>query len=249
MRVRHIYKDDEVIALPGADLSRTYAFLAITMATLFIMNRGDLEQIRGYQKTSVSFVLISLVVGIASAHFSYIYLNLPLNEIRNPNKILTPKFLLTFSISIFFLNIGMWIVVLGGIWSSPYAALLSVSPVLYGLQMLYVEAGHKRACIQFIETYDMEMGVDHKSSFMKSYERHKYFSYLPLLIISISLIVGYQRIDLFRDFEGGLTAVLNTDWYQITYALIYYLSVVLAIGGTMPATKTKKVTKKFFFTG
>ncbi|MEJ7623809.1 MAG: hypothetical protein WKF34_07430 [Pyrinomonadaceae bacterium] len=249
MRVSDIYKNDEVIALPGADLSRTLGFLIIAILIGLIVNTGDLVQIRSYQRTSMFMLLISWGLAVGSAYHSYRYLNLQLDEIKNPAMILIPKFLLTVSISIFFLTIGIWIVILGGIWSSPYAALLSVSPILYGVQMLYAESAQREACLRFIDSYEQEQGDSHEDSFMTWYRRNNIFSYLPLLVVALLLVVGYRRIDLFEDFEGGLIAVLDTNWYYFTYAVIYYSSVVLAIGATLPVTTTKRITKWLFFTG
>lgn len=238
-------------SLPGADISKTSLFAIITVVTLLLtadtaIFAESIEEMATYHKWSVILLGLSLVCSAFSANFAHNLQQKNIQDINNFKSALRPKVLINVSITIYFVVVTMWIVALGGIKNSPFASMLAVSPILYVFNLILPSKSQRNAYEIFLKAYFEANSNVSSHSFerkcLKYFDSVERLNLAPVIVFCIALLLGIPVIDL---HDGNLDTVLSSTWYNNTYLLIYFLSVLVSAFGAIPRGVTKSITDKF----
>ena len=174
-------------------------------------------------------------------------------EVRRYVSLFYGKMLIGVSVLLFYVVVCWWILLLGGITLSPFAALLSMSPILLLVQAF---RDRNRFYDSFYETIKDEWCSYHQGQPIRGHQGIKWtlivLNFCPLSLVLLTLFAGQWAVCRFSVHEtmlgGSVTLVTGSGWYVNVYHVIYYLSVLIAVFGVMPQGVLQKISRTFFST-
>jgi len=242
---------DHNIELPGSDMTKTTLFMIFPLILMLLITNNpifdcELTDLEIYK--SLSFLL--LIISLGTAMLSFIAVDTVqkryLKDLSRFFSLFIGKILINFSVLLFFLVVCSWVILLGGIISSPFATILSISPVLLTIQFIQ---DHK---IDFDNIYKM-INKDKNISLRSKNTTKKVVllsSFIPIFVVCLTLIIGQYCISNYNLHEYLLNnkfcEILKSDWYTKVYFFTYYFSVFIAAFGVLPKNITRSITNKLF---
>jgi hypothetical protein len=245
--------------IPGSDIMKTFICCVFPLLILFLTSDNplfsiDIEEIDQYQRISNLVLMTSLFFAILSMVAFLKIRDVQIDKFRNYWALFFPKLLLGVSIFFFYLVICFWMIALGGIMSSPFATLLSMSPILLMIQFLRdSRRSYDRIYITVNKALkQFEIRIP-KSTHILVKRTLCVTSIVPIIIVILTLILGQYSV-IYFDIHRYLLSntfdkILLSDWYCHVYHFLYYLSVIIATVGVLPANITTNIWEKLFNRG
>lgn len=242
---------DKGIKIPGSDIMKTFICMMFPLIILFITSDNPffsikIEEIDQCQSISSLGLIISLSFAIFS-FFSFLPLiTVPIDSLRNYWFIFFPKLFLGVSIIFFYLVICFWIIALGGIMSSPFSTLLSISPILLMIQFFRDKhRSNHRIYITVNKALKPFKIKIPKSTHVHVIKTLYLIQLVPIIIVILTLILGqfsviYFNVHLYF-LSDTFNTILKSDWYCHSYHFLYYLSVIIAVVGVLPTNITERI--------
>lgn len=259
MKVRDVFEIYD-IEIPGFDITKTGVFMFFTILLLFLVtdnfvlniteivitnkNINDVNDLIWLSKFSFFIGLLTLLISLSAAISAVETLNKDIDEITRYHCIFRSKNLINISVILFFLIVSIWVIFLGGIMTSPFATLLSMSPILLSIQ-LFREKRFKIDKILIILANNQKRRItDHDKQKWRIYKRiNKSLGFFPLILITITLILGYYDLSIIK---CKIIEISKTTWFFRLYRITYYISVFIAIFGVLPREWTNRISKKLY---
>ena len=126
---------EESVVLPGSDLGKTSVYLIFPLVLLAVLAdnpffNAQLDSIKAYRDISTLLLILSMALAVVSGKSARDALDSQPAEIKWYTSLFFGKLLIASSVLVFFVVVCLWVVLLGGIMSSPFASLLSMSPMV-----------------------------------------------------------------------------------------------------------------------
>ena len=245
--------------IPGSDIMKTFVCCVFPLLILFLTSDNplfsiEIEEIAQYQRISNLGLLISLFFAILSMVAFLKIRDVQINRFRNYWAIFYPKLLLGVSIFFFYLVICFWVITLGGIMSSPFSTLLSMSPILLMIQFFRdSRRSYDRIYITVNKALKQFKIRIPKSTHVCVIRLLFVTRVVPIIIVILTLTLGQCSVIYFNVHHYMLSntfdRILLSDWYCHVYHFLYYLSVIIALVGVLPADITARIWEKLFNRG
>lgn len=245
---------DHKIEIPGFDQAKTCFFILILIIMLMLITDNPILKIIDFKEletnkdqhlliTCSRFSFLMIIISLSLCVFSMVCVfrisNIPVSQFNRCRFIFLPKLLINISLICFFMTISLWIFFLGGIINSPFASLLSMSPILMSIQIFRERKNHYNFLYKKIYSINQRIITLHKWNRLQKIVR--FFGFLPILIIILTLVLGWINFD----FIKKINDLQETNWFSALYHCIYYFSVLIAFVGVLPDEKTKNWTSKY----
>jgi len=170
-------------------------------------------------------------------------LNSRVNEINHYICLYWGKILVEISVAFFFLVVCGWVILLGGIMRSPFATLLSVSPVLLFIQIWYNRTFNYNEIREALRVH--WKGDDLEKSHRRAKTVVRIMGIIPIVLVMATLIIGQICIAQYNIhitlLGAGFDKVVASNWYSQVYYVTYYLSVLTATFGILPPHMTRRI--------
>lgn len=240
------------IELPGSDAMRTAVLLLFQVLLLFLIDKLfiDIKEIRPYQDYSRWFILGSMLFSIISIIQGQYVLHTNVKEV-NINTIFYAKTLIGVSIILSFITLCFWVILLGGVLKSPFASILSVSPILLIIQY-FRDRNDKKAYKKILVILNEDSDNEHPKAtgwvrkFIAITEK---ISIVPILIVIITITIGEFLSTMFHPssflLNGKLNIILRSNRFHILCYIVYYSSILVVVYGIMPREVTRRLSRKF----
>jgi hypothetical protein len=246
------------IKMPGFDILKTIVFLVLNLILLFLVTDNPILDIDSINNEIICYDTSSLEF-LSQISFCFIFANLfiiaysmlsayfvKVSEIEDAKDnmigFFKPKIALNISIIFFFMVITGWIVALGGIKNSPYATLLSMSPILITIQLFRDWKMNENRMFVIVYAQDTANKKHNKKNWRKLENRTKGLAYVPLFFILLSLILSHCNFDFLHT-----KLISNTTWFNVLYYIVYYFSIFIAFYGTLSVKSIKRLSKFLFY--
>lgn len=247
---------DHKMFLPGSDLSKTIISILFVLFLLLLLANNSIfsshiSAIEPYREFSNLMLLFSLALAVWSAVCAHSALDSTPKEIVEYKRIYKGKLLLGFSVLLFFLVVCLWVLVLGGIMSSPFASLLSISPVLLSIQYFRDKTTNYDKILDALRPHWNNVSDEdlNRKNRVAKYVISS-LGMLPLGVVIVTLVGGQIWISCFDGhlllLGNAFQEVIASTWYRKVYYCIFYMSVVIAAFGVMPQSATEKWTGRLF---
>jgi len=244
------------VNIPGSDLARSAAFIVIVLL-LLIMTSTDLiasvdnDILIPHQRiTTILCIFIVIMILASTMLVNYLVKN-KVDNINNYLSIYYPKILLGVSVALYFILLSWWVFILGGVLKSPFASLLSVSPIILIIQYVNDEKNNYN---KMYVIYKKHNGTSFDEKKLKIYHRRIrrvliIISIVPIITVIAVLImgeylVGYLHMHL-AIVGTGYKSILDSKWYESIAYIAYYLTVVIAAIGVLDPAITRKMSRHF----
>lgn len=247
---------DKNLFLPGSDFTKTVLFFLFPLILLFSVSNNpifetNLTVIQPFRNYSTLLLILSLTFAVLSMLSVHKSLNSRFEEITNYFSLFYGKILIECSVLVFFLVVCLWVIVLGGIMRSPFACLLSMSPILLMIQLLRDKSDDYDALLGAFEPFwNTKTVTSISENDIIARKIIFWMQVAPIMLIVSTLLIGQYLISQYNIHEAilgnGFREVIESKWYYRLYYFCYYLSVVIAAIGVIPSEETKKLTQKFF---
>lgn len=244
------------IELPGSDLSKTTLFMIFPLVLMVLLTNNpvfscEVSDLEAYKNISFLILIVCLVTSVVSAMVVRSVLDCNLANLSRFFSLFIGKMLISASVLLFFMVVCAWVILLGGIMSSPFATILSISPVLLTIQFIQDRKIDFNEIYNAVNQYWVTINSDSDLAGKKFTERIVLFaSFFPILLVIITLVVGQYYISNHGLHElllnNNFSAIIATDWYSHVYFFTYYFSVAIAAFGVLPKNVTQNITHKIF---
>jgi hypothetical protein len=244
------------LELPGSDLSKTILFMIFPLVLMVLLTNNpifscDVKDLQAYKNASFLVLILCLITTIVSGMSVWSILDCNLGNLSRFFSLFIGKILISLSVFLFFMVICSWVILLGGIMSSPFATILSISPVLLTVQFVQDRKIDFNSIYQAINNEWLSINSNSNLSGKKFTEKIVLFSsFIPILIVLVTLIVGQYYISNHGLHEmllsNSFSDIISTEWYRHVYFFTYYISVAVAAFGVLPKNVTRRMTYKLF---
>lgn len=241
--------------IPGSDLGKTLVYICFPLIVLFMVSdnfifENKISSLEIYQKLSILILIACIGLAVYSAFLAENVSKCLTKELGGYFSIFAAKFILMVSILLFFVVVSMWFLVLGGIVSSPFASLLTISPILLTIQWLNDRPNSYDKILWVIKPHLVGYAV-------LGTARHNVIKWAivlvgaaPIIVIIVTITVG-QILVISLEIHNILTInkfeeIATSSWYLRVYITIYFLSILIAAFGVVPRHLTRLLTKKVF---
>jgi len=244
------------LELPGSDLSRTILFMIFPLVLMVLLTNNpifscEIKDLQAYKNISFLVLILCLITTVLSGMAVWSVQECNLGNLSRFFSLFIGKVLISLSVFLFFMVICSWVILLGGIMSSPFATILSISPVLLTIQFFQ---DHKIDFNKIYEVVNQEWLAINSNTNLAGKELTEkivlFSSLIPILIVIITLIVGQYYISNQGLHElllnNKFSDIIATEWYKHVYFFTYYFSVAIAAFGVLPKNVTKTLTYKLF---
>ena len=244
------------LELPGSDLSKTILFMIFPLVLMVLLTNNsifscDVSDLQGYKNISFLILIVCLATTVVSGMAVWSVQDCNLANLSRFSSLFIGKILISISVFLFFMVICSWVILLGGIMSSPFATILSISPILLTIQFIQDHKIDFDRIYSAVNQHWVAINSNTNLSGKESTEKIVLFSsFFPILIVIITLIVGQYFISYHGLHElllnNKFSDIIATEWYRHVYFFTYYFSVVIAAFGVLPKNVTKRITHKLF---
>lgn len=244
--------DEYQLILPGENIAKTTGYFIFPLLVLFLITdnpifTAGIDRLSPHQKFSFIFLLLSLVTSVISGWCAHFVTRSNIKDIQKYSSLFYGKILIEISVIFFYLVICWWVILLGGIITSPFAALLSMSPILLLVQFF---RDRNQEYDKFYNTIKEKWESLHKNQQIKSHNFIKrtiiVLSSIPLILVVLTLSIGQYISSHFPILPNDIDVIISSHWYVTVYHCIYYISVFIAIFGILPQHQLQIITRKIF---
>jgi len=238
--------------LPGSDLGKTLIYMCFPLLILILITDipNAVDALMTYQRVSVLILLLCIGLAIYSSYVIRNVAKCMTNDLEMYCALYIGKLTLMLSVFLFFTVISLWFMILGGVVSSPFASLLTISPILLTVQWARDRPSNYDKILWAIRPY-----LSSKAAVGTSY--HKIIKWLililgilPIFVIISTVTVGEALIVKLKIHDkltqNNFESIVQTSWYVRVYIAVYFISMAVAVFGTVPQRITRKITKRFF---
>lgn len=238
--------------VPGGDHLRSI-MLALVGAVLWLWLRTSPKQLPGVYTEMIFYALFFVIaLPLIAMALGIIISRTPIKELTSPRKLFIPKIVVQGAVISFFVILGVLVVMLGGVLKSPFAALLTVSPIYYVVHILTNKDIEEYRLIieEWVKYTDTGKRDSIKNEIEKSVRLVKALDYVPVIIIVLVVVPGELLVllmDLHHIILGGeslYAEILKSGWYTKTAYLVYYVAIVGAAVVVIPPEERSKIYKK-----
>ena len=250
------FSQSNIKHLPGFDNRKTTLLGILNVMFICFLFGNDIPEV--YSDGSLKIIKIITLILHATSIVFIILLYAIVEIIRNTkkyrrDKIYYPKYIIIFATYLFYISLVIWIFALGGLFLSPFASLLSISPVILLLQNKQDEKNYT-AVTKLIKSnkklteQDKQMLVErHETQISKLKILTAIPFWITLFIITIFFLIFVYEFAFIRDnaeqhcinticpkYLTLLTGInipelIKSKWYAITETLVYLVTVVATI--------------------
>ncbi len=242
------------LELPGIDTGKTAIFMILSLILLFLVTDNsifqcEIKELEFYQGVSTLLLILCMSLSYFSGILVKNIIDCEVIDLSRFFSLFYGKILINFSVFLFFSTVCIWVVLLGGIMTSPFATLLSISPILLTIQFIYDYKIDRKAIYNCINS-EWKKEQDGKNLSGEVFTRNTIYltSLLPVVLVTLVLTIGQYCVDSKNIpdllLENKLTEILKTEWYSRIYYFTYFFSVFVAAFGVLPKNIIKKITKK-----
>jgi len=240
--------------LPGSDLGKTLGYMLFLLILLVLVTDNPLfdntiPSLEIYQ--GISFLTLIACIGLA-VYSAWVVMDVSQSstkEIEGYFSLFKGKFILMISILLFFMVISMWFMVLGGIVSSPFASLLTISPILLTIQWVRDRPTNYDKILWAIKPH--LIGAADCGT-----KRHDIIKWVialigaaPIIVIVATITCGeflIIRLELHKTLtSNSFEDITASQWYLRAYIITYFFSIVVAAFGAVPQHITQQLAKKW----
>lgn len=237
--------------MPGSNFAKTTIYGLFPLFLLLLLSNTswhpcDIPGLPAYQDLSFLFLIACLATAIASGCVADHVLDITIGDLGYFVCLYIPKLLISVSVLLFYTVVCAWVVLLGGITCSPFAALLSMSPVLLMIQ-IWRDRGADLDAYYCVCQKAWQDGQ--RQGWVLSRWCAKWIvlglSACPLVLVVGTLILGQVAVvrwEVHRLLLGDAVEKLPTSaWYVSMYYWLYYMSVVIAVFGVAPSAPLRRI--------
>ena len=244
---------DNNLNLPGSDIAKTSIYLVFPLLLLILTTDNPFlpeshVALERYQEISFLLLIGSMFLCISSGIVVNDILSKKPSEINKFCSLFYGKIFLNLSVMLFFFVVCMWVMVLGGILSSPFAMLLAMSPILLTIQYFRDRHVDYQKLVKILGKYicgNPNCTVPDAKT-VKMYV--EVTASIPIFVVIVTLSVGQFFVETVNLpnylLTNELENILKTNWYYVVYYLTYYLSIIIASFGVLPSKITRNLIKK-----
>jgi hypothetical protein len=241
--------------IPGNDLGRTGIYMCFTLLLLFLTTDNlifaiEENALRSFQNVSFFILGLCLFLTLYSSIAVIWTATTMTDELEGYYSLYKGKIALMVSVVLFFVVISLWFIILGGIVSSPFASLLTISPILLTIQCIRDRPINYDRILWAIKPHlsgKAAVGISHHD-FIK--RLILILGILPVFVIGSTVTVGEALIVKIKIHEkltlNKFESIVQTAWYLRVYIAVYFISIAIAVFGMTPQRITRKITKKLF---
>lgn len=248
--------DDAGIDVPGSDFARTLVFILFPLALLFLLTDNpalhlNIDELQPYRRVSALLLFSSIGLAVGSYIAVDSVQETRLKDLNRYASLFWGKILIGLAVLFFFAVICGWVILLGGIISSPFASALSMSPILLTIQLFRDRELNYRALYKNVGTrWASKKGMRAKNTHILMTRLVFILGLSPIVLVITTLIFGQACVSFLEAHKALLgTAyekIVSSSWYFRVFFATYYLSVFIAVCGVLPRSFTTRLTHKVF---
>ena len=241
------------IFVPGSNSFRTDGFIFFSVILLLLTNPNPIidlnfDPLVSFQKSSLILIGSAIFLALSSRAYARYILDKNVYSIKHYSYILFSRFTINIAIILFFFVVCMWVIILGGILNSPFASLLTISPIIIFVQLFDAKIDYDKI-FEVFEKVKNQGKTSRKMHHKPSLNKFMYlFEITPALLVFLTIICGEILIN-----KCNLThEILKTEYEKIfssnpintLHYIVFCLSILIAIFGIIPDTRSRNFSEK-----